>query len=221
MGLLSHFLKGPHPKTTLLLTRAGPVKNPEHVLYSHPGLPLSEQGKQALRSLAGLARRYPVASVYAADSLAEAEAAELLAEALGVPFTLLPELRERTWGEWEGLSFAEVREHYPEAVAAWLQDEAGFAPPGGGKRAGGLGAGQEGNRGAAGPAPGPGPSPGGELHPQPGGPFPGPAPSPGGGPKAGAGLRPAFRGGVLRGGGGGEGLEPGPLSRSGGSKLGA
>uniref|UniRef100_A0A7C6E2Z8 Histidine phosphatase family protein n=1 Tax=Thermus tengchongensis TaxID=1214928 RepID=A0A7C6E2Z8_9DEIN len=131
MGLLSHFLKGPHPKTTLLLTRAGPVKNPEHVLYSHPGLPLSEQGKQALRSLAGLARRYPVVRVYAADSLAEAEAAELLAEGLGVPFTLLPELRERAWGEWEGLSFAEVREHYPEAVAAWLQDEAGFAPPGG------------------------------------------------------------------------------------------
>lgn len=131
MGLLGHFLKGPHPKTTLLLTRAGPVENPEHVLYSHPGLPLSEQGRQALRSLARLARRYPVAWVYAADSLAEAEAAGLLGEALGVPFALLLELRERSWGEWEGLSFAEVRERYPQEVAAWLEDEAGFAPRGG------------------------------------------------------------------------------------------
>ncbi|TBH21209.1 histidine phosphatase family protein [Thermus thermamylovorans] len=131
MGLLAHFLRGPHPKTGLLLTRAGPVENPEHRLYSHPGLPLAEEGRRALRALAGLARRYPVARVYAADSLAEAEAARLLAEALGVPFTLLPELRERAWGAWEGLAFPEVREGYPQEVAAWLRDEAGFAPPGG------------------------------------------------------------------------------------------
>jgi len=48
MGLLGHFLKGPHKKTTLLLTRAGPVENPHHVLYSHPGLPLAEEGRKAL-----------------------------------------------------------------------------------------------------------------------------------------------------------------------------
>ncbi|WP_114313174.1 histidine phosphatase family protein [Thermus caldifontis] len=131
MGLLAHFLQGPHPKTTLILTRAGPVENPEHVLYSHPGLPLAEEGRRALRALARLAQGYPVAWVYAPDSLAEAEGAGLLAEALGVPFALLPELRERSWGEWEGQSFAQVRERYPREVAAWLEDEAGFAPPGG------------------------------------------------------------------------------------------
>ena len=51
MGLLAHFLKGPHKKTTLLLTRAGPVENPRHVLYSHPGLPLSPEGRSALLAL--------------------------------------------------------------------------------------------------------------------------------------------------------------------------
>lgn len=131
MGLLAHFLQGPHPKTGLLLTRAGPVENPEHRLYSHPGFPLSEEGRKALLALARLARRYPVAHVYAADSRAEAEAAHLLGQALGVPHTLLPELRERSWGDWEGLAFPEVQAGYPEAVAAWLSDEAGFAPPGG------------------------------------------------------------------------------------------
>jgi broad specificity phosphatase PhoE len=131
MGLLAHFLRGPHPKTTLLLTRAGPVANPEHVLYSHPGLPLAEEGRRALLALVGLLRRYPVAWVYAADSRAEAEATRLLGEALGVPHTLLPELRERSWGHWEGLPFPEVQARYPQAVRAWLADEAGFAPPGG------------------------------------------------------------------------------------------
>ncbi|GAA5334154.1 MULTISPECIES: histidine phosphatase family protein [Thermus] len=129
MGLLAHFLQGPHPKTTLLLTRAGPVENPGHVLYSHPGLPLAEEGRRALLALVPLLKRYPVVRVYAADSLAEREAAALLGEALGVPYALLPELRERRWGAWEGLSFAEVEARYPEAVRAWLEDEAGFAPP--------------------------------------------------------------------------------------------
>ncbi len=129
MGLLAHFLKGPHRKTTLLLTRAGPVENPHHLLYSHPGLPLSEEGRRALLALLPLLRGYPVAHVYAADSLAEAEAAALLGERLSVPFSLLPELRERSWGLWEGKSFPEVQARFPEAVAAWTADEAGFAPP--------------------------------------------------------------------------------------------
>ncbi|GLV49189.1 phosphoglycerate mutase [Thermus sp. LT1-2-5] len=129
MGLLAHFLQGPHPKTTLLLTRAGPVENPHHLLYSHPGLPLSGEGKRALLALVPLLRRFPVAHVYAADSLAESEAAALLAQALGVGHTLLPELRERSWGAWEGKSFAQVEALYPEAVRAWMADEAGFAPP--------------------------------------------------------------------------------------------
>ncbi|WP_022797514.1 histidine phosphatase family protein [Thermus islandicus] len=129
MGLLAHFLRGPHKKTTLLLTRAGPVENPHHLLYSHPGLPLALEGREALLALLPLLRRFPIAHVYAADSLAEAEAAGLLAGALGVPHTLLPELRERHWGLWEGKSFAEVQTSFPEAVRAWLRDEAGFAPP--------------------------------------------------------------------------------------------
>ncbi|WP_117237706.1 histidine phosphatase family protein [Thermus sediminis] len=131
MGLLAHFLKGPHPKTTLLLTRAGPVENPHHLLYSHPGLPLALEGKEALLRLVPLLRRHPVAWVYGADSLAEREAAALLSEALGVPHTLLPELRERRWGAWEGKSFAKVEALFPEGLASWLRDEAGFAPPGG------------------------------------------------------------------------------------------
>lgn len=129
MGLLAHFLHGPHPKTTLLLTRAGPVENPHHLLYSHPGLPLSGEGREALHRLVPLLKRYPLVQVYAADSLAEKEAASLLGEALGIPYALLPALRERRWGVWEGLSFAEVETRYPEAVRAWLADEAGFAPP--------------------------------------------------------------------------------------------
>ncbi len=131
MGMLGHFLKGPKTKTTLLLTRAGPVENPAGVLYSHPGLDLSPEGRNAMRALAEKARAFLPVAVYAADSRAEAEAARIAAEALGVPHALYPELRERAWGAWEGLRFEEVRARWPEAVAEWTACEAGFAPPGG------------------------------------------------------------------------------------------
>ena len=39
-------------------------------------------------------------------------------------------LRETDFGEWEGLTFAEVGKQWPDALAAWLADPA-VAPPGG------------------------------------------------------------------------------------------
>jgi broad specificity phosphatase PhoE len=131
VGLLGGFFKGAPAPTRLLLTRAGPVENPGGVLYSHPGLPLAGGGEQALQALAARLRRSGVKRVYAADSQAEASAARLLAEELGVPYELEQALRERSWGEWEGLSFAEVSWRWPAALAAWARDEAGFTPPGG------------------------------------------------------------------------------------------
>lgn len=131
MGLLARFLDGVPPPTRLWLTRAGPVANPEGVLYSHPGLPLAGDARASLEALAARLEEDAVAHIYAADSRAEAEAARLLANLLGAPYTLEPALRERAWGVWEGLPFAVVQKRWPELVEDWKRDEAGFAPPGG------------------------------------------------------------------------------------------
>ncbi len=114
----------------MLLVRAGPVLNPG-VLYSHPGFPLSEEGRARLSALIPWLKEAGVEAVYAPDSRAEKEAGELFAKGLRVPLELFPELRERSWGEWEGRSFEEVRRRWPKLVRAWAEDEAGFAPPGG------------------------------------------------------------------------------------------
>ena len=110
------------------MTRAGPVENPG-VLYSHPGLPLSAEGRRAVLGLVAGLEAAGIRAIYAPDSRAEAEAAELLAQRLGVPLELHPALRERSWGAWEGRSFEEVKRRWPEAVRALAEDEAGFAPP--------------------------------------------------------------------------------------------
>lgn len=43
----------------------------------------------------------------------------------------LPALREKSYGEWEGISNEDVRERYPDMYKQFLQDSMGFAPPGG------------------------------------------------------------------------------------------
>ena len=47
-----------------------------------------------------------------------------------MPVQVEPDLIECDFGEWEGLTFAEVRERWPEQLDAWLASPA-VAPPGG------------------------------------------------------------------------------------------
>jgi len=122
-------MKGVAAPSRLLLTRAGPVVNPQGVLYSHPGLPLTAAGQRKLRALGGVLAKDEPALIISADSLAEAKAARLLAELLEIPYELREELRERSWGDWEGLTFEQIRESWPHEIAAWQRDEAGFSPP--------------------------------------------------------------------------------------------
>ncbi len=130
VGVLKTFFQGPESKTEAFLTRAGPVAGARG-FYSYPGPPLAEAGRAALVALFKRLRGAPVAHVYASDARAETEAARLAALILGVPYTLDPRLRDRAWGDWEGVPFARVREASPELVRRWAEDEASFRPPGG------------------------------------------------------------------------------------------
>ena len=44
------------------------------------------------------------------------------AQAIGYPITILPDLREMHAGEWDGLTFEEIRQRYPELYAARAAD---------------------------------------------------------------------------------------------------
>ncbi|MEP7365708.1 MAG: histidine phosphatase family protein [Acidobacteriota bacterium] len=55
--------------------------------------------------------------------------AELLFPALEP--VIVPGLAERGLGEWEGMSWAEVKEHWPEDAARAVEDWFGFTPRGG------------------------------------------------------------------------------------------
>ena len=120
--------------TRLILVRHGETPMTAQRRYSGRGdIELSATGlAQAAAVARRLAASEPAAAVVVSSPLVRCQqTASAIAEGLGrVPVQADPDLIECDFGEWEGLTFAEVRERWPEQLNAWLASPA-VAPPGG------------------------------------------------------------------------------------------
>ena len=119
--------------TRLLLVRHGATERTAQKRYSGRGdVPLSERGRaQAAATAARIAQLAPTVAAVVTSPLSRCVAtAEAIAAAVGAPVVRDPDLIECDFGEWEGRTFAEVRERWPEEHAAWLASTS-VAPPGG------------------------------------------------------------------------------------------
>jgi probable phosphoglycerate mutase len=93
-------------------------------------VPLTEAG---LRQAAAAARRLSAAGIgmIVSSPLQRAvRTAEQVASVTGVPVVTDEGFRETDFGAWEGLTFAEVRQRWPDEMTAWLADPE-VPPPGG------------------------------------------------------------------------------------------
>jgi len=94
---------------------------------------LSDVGReQAERAGAALARRGTIEAVLASPLTRTRETAGIVAAHLGLDVTIDDGLIETDFGAWEGLTFAEVRERYPDDLTTWLADPEA-QPSGGGE----------------------------------------------------------------------------------------
>lgn len=79
-------------------------------------LPMGEAG---LSQAAEMARKLPSVTAVFSSPLTRAVQT---AQPIGLPVTVLPGLREMYAGEWDGLTFDEIRQRYPELYAARFHD---------------------------------------------------------------------------------------------------
>ncbi|WP_406071951.1 bifunctional RNase H/acid phosphatase [Micromonospora sp. NBC_01638] len=120
--------------TRLILVRHGETEYTEQRRYSGRGdVPLSESGRaQARATGARVAALAPsVAAVLSSPLSRCTTTAAAIAGALGdVPVRTEDDLIECDFGQWEGRTFAEVRQQWPGEMDAWLASPR-VAPPGG------------------------------------------------------------------------------------------
>ena len=120
--------------TRLILVRHGETALTKQGRYSGRGdVPLSDEGEaQAMAAagrVAGISRE--VTAVVSSPLSRCTRTAELIAAEQGdIPVTVMPDLIECDFGDWEGLTFAEVREGWAGDLDRWLGSTS-VAPPGG------------------------------------------------------------------------------------------
>ena len=122
------------PGTTFLLARHGATAHTaEGRLSGSTGAnpPLSRLGEQQAERLAGLLGATGGVDVLACSPVRRArQTAEAVAAVLGLPLRVEDDLREIDFGDWEGLTPAEVDRGWPGRQGAWRGQTAEPAPGG-------------------------------------------------------------------------------------------
>ena len=105
----------------VLLWRHGrTAANASGRLQGQIDIPLDEVGRwQARTAAATLLARYDPSVIVSSDLSRARATAEYLARGTGLKVTEDPEVRERSFGVWEGLTGEEIDERWPDEFAVW------------------------------------------------------------------------------------------------------
>jgi probable phosphoglycerate mutase len=97
-------------------------------------IPLNTKGQwQASKVAQALAQQDTIHAVYSSDLLRALETARAIAASTGAPLQTHTGLRERGFGLFEGKTFVEIENQWPEESRRWRQREPHWAPPKGGE----------------------------------------------------------------------------------------
>jgi 2,3-bisphosphoglycerate-dependent phosphoglycerate mutase len=105
--------------------------NAEQRLQGHTDIGLNERGQEQARRLARALEGEDFAAVYASDLSRAFATAQAFAEPAGL--TVQPDtgLRERAFGLFEGHTYGEIEQRWPDGALRWRQRDPAFAPEGG------------------------------------------------------------------------------------------
>jgi probable phosphoglycerate mutase len=122
------------PPTTFVLLRHGETEHTAAKRFSGSGgddPALSDAGRlQAERAADAVRARGGVEAIVASPLRRTRETASAVAERLGLDVRTEDGFVETAFGSWDGLTYAEVRERWPEQLREWLASPS-VAPPGG------------------------------------------------------------------------------------------
>ena len=105
--------------------------NTESRIQGHTDIPLNDMGLWQADRVAHTLRDDPLQAVYSSDLQRACSTAAAIAQAQHLPLQLEPGLRERHFGQLEGLTHAEILDRWPEQARRWRERDPSFGPDGG------------------------------------------------------------------------------------------
>lgn len=114
--------------TRLIVWRHGNTDwNAGNRVQGQTDVPLNDRGREQARAAAPLLAALRPDAIVTSDLSRAADTAAALAALTGLPVRTDPRLRERYYGQWQGLLVTEVAERFPVEYARW---RAGDPDPG-------------------------------------------------------------------------------------------
>ena len=92
---------------------------------------LNENGRKQVSELAESLKGHDISAIYSSDLIRAVETAEAIAHHHDLTIYIDPDLREMNQGEFEGLSFTNIRENYPHVLRDWRESPETLTIPGG------------------------------------------------------------------------------------------
>ena len=121
-----------HQATRVLAIRHGETDwNVDGRIQGQLDIPLNAVGQWQVHRLALAVADEGIDAVYSSDLLRAFETAQSVSRGAGQPITTDVGLRERGFGVFEGLSFAEIRARWPEQAERWRKRDPDFGAEGG------------------------------------------------------------------------------------------
>ncbi len=118
--------------TRIIAIRHGETAwNVDTRIQGHLDIPLNDTGLWQAARLGEALADEPIAAIYASDLQRAHTTAQAVARTTGAPLATDQGLRERSFGHFQGRTFAEIEAELPEQARRWRQRDPDYAPEGG------------------------------------------------------------------------------------------
>ena len=118
-------------KTIIMVRHGQSESNVRKTFTGQLDAPLTEAGREQARRMAQYLDKYRVDKIYASSLGRAVETAQAISQRQECPVEKRDELMEMNSGLWQGLTFGEIAEKYPQTYEVWRTDIGKATPEGG------------------------------------------------------------------------------------------
>ena len=120
--------------TRIIAIRHGETAwNVDTRIQGHLDIPLNEVGEWQAQQAGEALANESIQAIYSSDLKRAYVTAQAVAKTTGAPLTPTQSLRERSFGDFQGRTFAQIEAESPEQALRWRKRDPEFTPEGGGE----------------------------------------------------------------------------------------